>query len=71
MCLNCGCRIWSDDMGDKRNVTLHMLAEAAIASEMDGKETLENMKDAIESIKPEELDKEIEKVKSQEHQHDQ
>lgn len=62
--------MWEDTMGDKRNITLNTLAKAAVASDMDGKETLENMKDAIESIKPEELDKEIEKVKSQGDDHD-
>jgi hypothetical protein len=70
MCLNCGCRMWNDTMGDERNVILNDLANAAIASDMDGKETLENMKDAVESIKPEDLDKEIEKVKTQGESHD-
>ena len=66
MCLNCNCRMWTDTMGDERNITLSELAKAAIASDMNGKDTLESMKDAVESITPEELDKEIEKVKSEE-----
>ncbi len=65
MCLNCNCRIWNDTMGDERNITLHDLAKAAVASDMNGKDTLESMKDAVESITPEELDKEIEKVKAE------
>ncbi len=71
MCLNCNCRIWKDSMGDDRNITLKTVAKAAIASDMDGKETLESLKDAVESIKPEEIDKEIEKLKAEgEHSND-
>jgi len=64
MCLNCNCHMWNDTMGDDRNITLKMLAESAIASDMGAKETIEAMQDSLESIKPEELEKEIEKLKT-------
>lgn len=64
MCLNCNCHMWNDTMGDDRNITLKMLAKSAIASDMDAKETIEAMQDSLESIKPEELEKEIEKLKT-------
>lgn len=64
MCLNCGCGMWDDDMGKKQNITLTKLAEAAIAENMNGKDTMENMKEAANQISPEELDKKIEQLKT-------
>ncbi len=64
MCLNCGCQVWDDTMGNDDNIILTDLAKAAIASDMDGKETLANMKEAIEKITPAELDKKIAKLKA-------
>ena len=63
MCLNCGCMMTDDTMGDDRNVTTTMLAQAAIASGQDGKATLENTKKALEVLVAEELDKKIEDLK--------
>ncbi|KKQ15178.1 MAG: hypothetical protein US28_C0021G0009 [Candidatus Daviesbacteria bacterium GW2011_GWA1_36_8] len=65
MCLNCGCMIPDDDMGDHHNITTHSLAEGAVASHMDGKTTLENMKKTLELVSPEDIDKEIAKIKGQ------
>lgn len=63
MCLNCGCGMMDNDMGDKDNVVLEDLALGAIASNMNGQETLTNMKQSLEQIKVEDLDKKIEEVK--------
>lgn len=63
MCLNCGCGMPDDTMGDERNVTLTDLAEGAIASNQDGKTTLENMKSAIKQLSAEDIDQKIEEVK--------
>ena len=64
MCLNCGCKIVDDDMGNADNITLTTLAKAAIASNMDGKSTLQETKEALDMITPEQLDKKIEDVKA-------
>jgi hypothetical protein len=56
MCLNCGCGMYDDDMGDAANITLQTLAKAAKASKMNGKDTLEEMKKSLDKITPEELD---------------
>lgn len=66
MCLNCGCGMPDDTMGDDDNITTTDLAKAAIASSMDGKETLENIKKTLNSLTPEELDKKIEELKKKE-----
>lgn len=63
MCLNCGCGMMDNDMGDKDNVTIEDVAKAAIASNMNGQETITNMKQSLEQIKAEDLDKKIEEVK--------
>lgn len=65
MCLNCGCKMMDDSMGNDNNLTLTDLAKAAIASSMDGKETLENMKESLEIINSEDLDKKIAELKDQ------
>lgn len=64
MCLNCGCGMWSDDMGNPDNITLEDLAKAAIASATDGKSTLEEMGKAFDRITPEELDQKIVELKN-------
>ncbi len=53
-----------DTMGDEDNITTSKIAKAAIASNMNGKETIENMKAALETLTSEELDKKIEQLKS-------
>jgi hypothetical protein len=65
MCTNCGCQMWDDDMGHPDNDTLTRWAKAAIASDQDGKTTLEHQKEAAEKITPEELDKKIAELKAQ------
>ena len=64
MCLNCGCMMNDDDMGNPDNITTTMIAKAAIASNMNGKDTIENMKAALETLTPEELDKKKAEIKS-------
>lgn len=74
MCLNCGCGMPDDNMGDPKNITLTTLAQAAIASQMNGKDTIENTKKALQDqITSEELDKKIEELKKKgddHHHHD-
>lgn len=53
-----------DDMGNADNITLTTLAKAALASSMDGKSTLQETKESLDMITPEQLDKKIEDVKS-------
>lgn len=63
MCLNCGCGLYDDDMGNKDNIIRKTLAKAAIASGMNGENTIEELKKALERIKPEDIDKIIEELK--------
>lgn len=63
MCLNCGCMMPDDTMGDDRNLVLNDLADGAIASGQDGKTTLENIKKTLEMVTTEELDKKIASLK--------
>ena len=65
MCMNCGCKMWDDDMGNEDNQTLTKLAKAAIASEEDGKTTLENMTEAVNTITAEQLDQKIQELQGQ------
>jgi len=64
MCLNCGCGVPRDDMGNKDNVTLETLAKAAIASDMSAQDTIEEMKKALDRLDPAELENAIEHLKS-------
>lgn len=64
MCLNCGCMMNDDDMGNADNITTHTLAKAAIASNMNGKDTIENTKEALNSLTSAELDKVIAEIKA-------
>lgn len=61
MCLNCGCKMYENDMGSKDTVTLETLANAAKAMNQTAEETLKNMKDALENISVEDLEKEMNK----------
>ncbi len=65
MCLNCGCGMIDDTMGNEENIILNDLAKAAIASEESGKETLDNMKASLNQITPEQLDERISKIKGE------
>jgi hypothetical protein len=66
MCLNCGCGDYNDDMGDRRNIILKVLAEAAIAgNDGDPKALLEEMRKALGRITPEELQEIIDQLKGQ------
>lgn len=60
MCINCGCRMPDDTMGNEANMVLNDIADGAIASGQDGRTTLENIKKTLEMITAEELDKRIE-----------
>lgn len=62
MCLNCGCGMPHDDMGNPQNITVKTLAKAAKASGMNGKDTLKALIQALQNLKPEEVDKEIKNV---------
>lgn len=64
MCLNCGCKLYDDHMADQRNITLEELAKAALANEMPAGQTIENIKDALNHISADELQKKIEEVKA-------
>lgn len=64
MCMNCGCKLYKDDMGNSKNLTLKDFAEAAIASNMSAEDTLANIKEALEEITPEMLQEEIDKLKA-------
>lgn len=66
MCMNCGCGMVDDDMNDERNTTLTKVAQGAVANNQDGKTTLENMKESLEQITPQQMDQKIEELKRQE-----
>lgn len=65
MCLNCGCGMPDDDMGNQDNITLTDLAKAAIASKMSAQDTLKAIKDSLGQISVEELAKKINELKNQ------
>ena len=59
MCLNCGCNMFDDDMGNTDNLTLTDIAKAAKASEMNGADTLANLRASLQKIDPQQLDQKI------------
>jgi hypothetical protein len=61
MCLNCGCKMYENDMGSTDTITMETLVKAAKAMNQNAEVTLKNMLEAIESISAEELQKEIDK----------
>jgi len=61
MCLNCGCKMYENDMGSKDTVTLETLAKAAKAMDQNAEDTIKNMKEALDAISVEDLQKEIDK----------
>lgn len=69
MCLNCGCKMPTDKMGDDRNITVEDLAKAQMANEgLTGEQTIQNMKESLEMIKGADIDEEVEKIKSRSQQ---
>lgn len=62
MCLNCGCGIPNDDMGNPDNLTLKTLAKAAKASQTSGTQTLDNLKQALNQVSPSQLEEEVKKL---------
>lgn len=63
MCLNCGCGMPDDDMGNSDNLTLTDLAKAARASDMNAADTLANLRQALDQIDPKQLDQKIQEQK--------
>lgn len=63
MCLNCGCQMWDDDMGNPNNLTLSDLAKAAKASDQDAETTLKHLKEAMEKISKDDLQPKIDQTK--------
>lgn len=59
MCLNCGCQLADDDMGNKDNITLTTVAKASIASNMTGQDTLKQLKASLDNLPATEVDKKI------------
>lgn len=53
-----------DDMGDQDNITLKDVAKGAIASKMDGRQTLENMKKTLDIVKAEDIDEKISSLRT-------
>lgn len=53
MCLNCGCGIPEDNMGDKRNITLthEQIEQAASANNMAYNQTIDTMVETIKTMK--------------------
>lgn len=62
MCLNCGCNALDDDMGNPDNLTLADLAKATRASEMNARETLANLRQALDQIDPRVLDEKVKEL---------
>lgn len=56
MCLNCGCGIPEDTMGDKRNIILthEQIKQASDASGMSYNETVDQMIETLKTMKVEE-----------------
>jgi hypothetical protein len=61
MCLNCGCKMYENDMGSTDTITTETLVKAAKVMNQNAEVTLKNMQEAIEAISEEDLQKEIDK----------
>jgi len=56
MCLNCGCNMMSDDMGNPKNLTLKTLAEAAVAgNDGSAQDLLSKTKEALNNLSTEDF----------------
>jgi hypothetical protein len=53
--------MYENDMGSKDTVTLETLAKAAKAMDQNAEDTIKNMKEALDAISVEDLQKEIDK----------
>ena len=62
MCLNCGCGELDNDMGNPANLTLSDLAKAAKASEMNGADTITNIRKALDQLDTKMLDQKIKQL---------
>ncbi len=62
MCLNCGCGELDKDMGNPDNLTLTDLAKAAKASEMNGIDTIANIRKALVNLDAKQLDTKIKQL---------
>jgi hypothetical protein len=65
MCFNCGCRKKDDKMGDSHNIVLNDFAMAAIAMDINGADTIKNVKELLDETTPDELDERIAQLKEQ------
>ncbi len=56
MCLNCGCGIAEDNMGDKRNLTLtpEQIKQASDANGMTYNQTIDQVIDTLKTMRVEE-----------------
>ncbi len=57
MCLNCGCGMPEDDMGNPDNITMETLKRAAKASGMSVKDTVDNVKASLAQLDDKQLEK--------------
>lgn len=62
MCLNCGCDMLDDNMGNDDNITVTKLAKAAKASGQTAKELLDNLNKYLPKITEAELQKKIDSL---------
>jgi len=62
MCLNCGCGQLDNDVGDPNNLTLSDLAKAAKASEMNGPDTIANIRKSLDQLDAKQLDNKIKQL---------
>jgi hypothetical protein len=62
MCLNCGCGELDNDMGNPDNLTLTDLAKAAKASEMNGTDTIANIRKALAELDVKQLEVKIKQL---------
>lgn len=56
MCLNCGCNMPDDDMGNPDNLTMEDVKKAAKASGMSVKDTINNLKASLQMLDIDKLD---------------
>ncbi len=65
MCISCGCKMYKDDMGDKRTITTQDLAAAAVAMSQSGQEVLDEMNAGLKEVKASDIEEEMTKMKGQ------
>ena len=52
MCASCGCKMFEDDHGDNRHITIQELQAAAEAADITVQEAANNLKDAASQAQP-------------------